>query len=267
MLDYSSNEDFDRKGFGLLEDGQFEEAVAVFKEAVEIFPFSAELFSGLGQAYGELGEYVLAARAFQNGLRYSPLDEEMWFGLGLCFLKMNRLSDAGASFEHVEHSLLKDPEALLHLAFAYYQIELPEEAAEYCRRALDLEANNAEALALFAICLHELGEAEEEIHNCMLSAIELEPFRWEWVEFYANLLYEEGEREESFHYFDEIPVTEFRSPDSLKRLIKLLRKYRKDPEKIRECKQRASEVADGDSFESFLYSLQEGWERVDEENS
>jgi len=264
MVDYTNSDDFDRKGFELLEDGQLEEAIAVFKEAIDLYPYSADIYAGLGHAYMEMGEYVQAARAYQQGLRYSPCDEDMWFGCGLCLLRMNRLEDAESCFDRLTDRLRRDPEANLSVAFGYYELERPEIALDYFRAASDLEEDNAEALALLAICIQETQGVTEEVHECMTRALDIAPERWDWMEYYANLLYEENDRYLAFQYFDQIPLEEMRIPDSFKRLVKLLKKYRKDADKIEQCKLWESGASKKDSLDCFLESLQEDYDLVDD---
>ena len=256
MVEYLSSED-DRTGYELLEEGRFEEAAHFFKSALDLRPYSSEVYAGLGHAYGEMGEYVLASRSFQEGLTLSPCDEEMWLGLAMCFLKMNRLKDADSCLDRLSFRIENDPEASLSLAFAYYQIEKPEEAVGYCRNVLAHEPDNAEALALKSVCLQEVEGTTPEVRRCMHRALLLEPTRWDWMEYYANLIYEEEEYEDAFLCFDRIPLDEIRTADSFERLIKLLKKFSKDSAKIKECKCLAREVEEFDSLEFFLNSLQE----------
>jgi len=258
MVDYPNSDEYDRKGFELLEEGQYEEAVAVFKEASALFPYNGDIYAGLGHSYLEMGEFVHAARTYRQGLSYSPEDEDMWLGLGLCLLKLNRLKDAQACFSKVTDRLEQDPDANLSLAFAYYQAEHPDTASGYCRKAIDLEDNNAEALALLAVCVRETEGVTDEVHECMRSALAIDPERWDWMEYYANLLYEESDRDAAFQYFDQIPLEEMRIPDSFRRLGKLLKRYRRDPQKMKQCKQWEAEAARSESYDSFLDSLQEG---------
>jgi len=256
MVDYLFGED-DRTGYELLEEGRYEEAVDFFKDALDLHPYSSEIYAGLGHAYGEMGEYVQASRAFQEGLSLSPCDEDIWLGLAMCFLKLNRLKDADACLERLSHRLENDGEASLSLAFSFYQIEKPEEAVCYCGNVLAREPDNAEALALKSVCLQEVEGTTREVRRCMHRALLLEPERWDWMEYYANLIYEEEEYEDAFLCFDKIPLDEIRTADSLERLIRLLKEFRKDNSKIKECKRLVREVEEFDSFEFFLNSLQE----------
>lgn len=257
MVQYKNSEDYERRGFELLESGRLQEAAALFRQATELFPFTGEFYSGLGQAYSEMGEYFLAARAFQKGLTYSPCDEEMWFGLGMCLLQLNRLQEAESCFERIEDRIHEDPDVLMQLAFAYYHIDCPEEAVSYCQEILERQPDHPEALAMLGVCLEETEQAPEEARQNLSRAIELQPERWDWVEYYANLLYEDGDCVKAFHYMDKIPLSSIRNQDSLKRLIKLLKKFRQDPQKIQNCRQRASEIAESENFEKFLFSLQD----------
>ncbi|MBI2193105.1 MAG: tetratricopeptide repeat protein [Planctomycetes bacterium] len=257
MAEFTSSGDYERKGFELLEEGRLEEAQSLFREALRLFPFSAELYSGLGQAYSEMGEYFLASRAFHQGLILSPGDEEMWFGCGLCLIQVNRLSQAQACFRRIEERLRNDPEALMQMALTYYDVDCLEETIQICRQVLAGQPEHAEALAMLGICLQETSQSPEEAHRNLRRAIELEPERWDWVEYYANILYEGGDRLNAFNYFDQIPLAAIRNQDSVQRLIQLLKKFRKDPDKVQSLKRRASEVARSNNFDLFLESLQE----------
>ncbi|MDA0837698.1 MAG: tetratricopeptide repeat protein [Planctomycetota bacterium] len=256
MVDYLNGED-DLTGYELLEEGRYEEAVDFFKDALDLHPYSADVYAGLGHAYGELGEYAQASRAFQEGLKLSPCDEDIWLGLAMCFLKLNRLKDADICLDRLSLRLENDVEASLSLAFSFYQIERPEEAVSYCENVLAREPDNAEALALKSVCLQEVEGTTREVRSCMHRALLLEPARWDWMEYYANLIYEEEEYEEAFLCFDKIPLNEIRTTDSFERLIKLLKRFRKDQTKIQMCKRMVRKVEEFDSLEFFLNSLQE----------
>jgi tetratricopeptide (TPR) repeat protein len=63
-----------RMGYALLEEGNAEAAIAVFKLEVKSFPESANGYDSLGDAYARHGDRKLAVESYEKALKLSPSD-------------------------------------------------------------------------------------------------------------------------------------------------------------------------------------------------
>lgn len=64
--------ELNNRGFELLREGRFDEAIALFHDAIRLDPRFAEAHINLGAAYFELGRHGEAAQALRNAVRLRP---------------------------------------------------------------------------------------------------------------------------------------------------------------------------------------------------
>ena len=63
---------FNMAGYGLLNSGRIDEAIALFKMNVELFPESWNVYDSLAEAYAVKGEKELAIRYYEKSLQLNP---------------------------------------------------------------------------------------------------------------------------------------------------------------------------------------------------
>jgi len=63
---------FNMAGYGLLNSGRVDEAIAIFKMNVELFPQSWNVYDSLAEAYAVKGEKELAIRYYEKSLQLNP---------------------------------------------------------------------------------------------------------------------------------------------------------------------------------------------------
>ena len=82
------------RGLEHWEQRDFQGSVRLYRQALWEFPDSVSLQLGLAYSYFYLKEYVNAVRCFEIVLRFQPENKRAMRGLGLCYLKLNRVVDA-----------------------------------------------------------------------------------------------------------------------------------------------------------------------------
>ena len=82
-----------------LADGNPHGAVEVLEAAVASEPEKASLHETLGRAYFAVSQIQRARAAFECALEIDPSDHYAHYGVGRCFERQNRLSDAAKHFK------------------------------------------------------------------------------------------------------------------------------------------------------------------------
>ena len=95
------------KLFALYRQGDFAGLADQIQLLLESFPNDPMLPSLMGAAQMELGDYQLAVKYYQRALQLRPGFEKLLNSLGICYLKLNRVTDAKESFEQ---ALKRNPE-------------------------------------------------------------------------------------------------------------------------------------------------------------
>jgi len=124
-----------RLGLQLEAEGRLEEARDALLAACKLNPAHPGPRSALAPLYGRLGDPVMAERMREEYERLRA------FG--------KRLTDASQNYDRNS----QDPAASMALAHLYREIGMPDEAAQWAKRALSLDAKHAPALEM----LEELG--------------------------------------------------------------------------------------------------------------
>jgi len=88
-----------QKGRELLEDGNPAQAAFVLERARSREPNKGSILEMLGMAYYGYCRYRDAARSFEEALEVDPTNDYAHYCLGLCFLKLDRRSEAGGHFK------------------------------------------------------------------------------------------------------------------------------------------------------------------------
>lgn len=115
------------------------EAVRRYKAAIEIYPDDWKFHKGLGSVYMQMKKYPEAEKELNEVIKLHPKDFESWLQLA-----DNRLSQRGTSLDGAEKAV---------------------------RKAMEIEPNNAEAIALLSLIQFINGkkeEAEKTYNTCLL---------------------------------------------------------------------------------------------------
>jgi tetratricopeptide (TPR) repeat protein len=112
----------------LLRTGNRQKAIEDFKKAHNAAPDSSQPSDALGAVYFPLGDYLTAAKYFEQSVKANPQDVTARFYLGTCWMKLGRYQQAVAEF-HAARKVVPD----------YWQAYQAE------ARALDAEGDFAAA--------------------------------------------------------------------------------------------------------------------------
>jgi Tfp pilus assembly protein PilF len=96
-----------------------------------------------------------------------PGNKDLYFNLGLTFLRLKDVESAKEQFETVVALDPEDTQALIMVAQVYFDLEDYVTAEMYFRQALDIEPENPDVLKRLGVTLTQMGRVEEglELYN------------------------------------------------------------------------------------------------------
>lgn len=156
----SSPKDFNallNMGKALQYQNDYDGAAEYYEKAIQENDESAECHLGLGRAYFEKKDYTKALEFFKNAVELSPDDVQALFYIAKCkdelcdFDKEGDSESVIAEYSKIAGSPDLPPEYNTTMALAYAKTGKIEEATEYCRKALAINAEDVEAHKLLGL--------------------------------------------------------------------------------------------------------------------
>ena len=203
-------------GIVYLKQNRFDDAIALFKQAIQLNPDHIPAYYSLGNAYYRGGDvekgveqikkyqalqpYAMQILQLETSLLRTPKNPQLWFQLGLVYMKYGRFAKAIKPLEksvelNPNNGPVYDP-----LAVCYMRLKRYDKMQQACQAAVDLAPNKASAHSNLGKSHFLQGEYVEAI-NAFSTAIQLDADN---PTFHFNLgkVYEKlGEMEKAGHKF------------------------------------------------------------------
>ena len=186
-------------GIAYLGSPYHEKAITEFKSAIELKPNYAEAYYGLGMAYRESKNYESSIEAYKEAIIIKPDFNEAYYGLGLTYFDAKKYEEAAEAFKYVvekqpdnidaiealglanEHLgryseasenfkqsiIINPPEKYKSLGLTYSLSGKYEEAIDACKKALELDPNNAKKYSDLGCTYMMAGRNDEAIEACL----------------------------------------------------------------------------------------------------
>ena len=146
-------------GFARLQTGNVNEALTHFREALEIDPTYAKAHNNLGNALLQIGQPDEAVAHYRKALEADPQFAEAHNDLGTVLQQKGELDEAIVHFQKALDINPKFAEARYNLGYAFQVKGRPEEAVAQYEKALEIKPGLAEALNNLAYLLATCPEA------------------------------------------------------------------------------------------------------------
>jgi tetratricopeptide (TPR) repeat protein len=131
-------------------------------------PFNKNAWFVLGVLYSHLDQKTKAEESFGFAVAIDDKFIAAWYQLGIVYMSLGNPTEAVHAFEmQLAHE--KTPDALIHLAGAYENLEQYQNAIKFYKQALELEEDADDALYGIAFCLYQLEKCMEAIHFVKLA--------------------------------------------------------------------------------------------------
>lgn len=200
---FLSSEEFDERAHALYNEGQYEQALDTLREGLSLYPNAVELHVGVGYARLAREEYAWARRSFEESLILDPDHEDALAGLGEVLLKFGQEEQGMRAFERtIALGYEDDVDLMLQIGRALFREGFVDQALGYFERAVAHAPESAEAAACIGYAQHRLGNDAEAIVG-LERALELDADFAEARVYLGNLLYDSGEFDAALHALEK----------------------------------------------------------------
>ncbi|MHB1415399.1 MAG: tetratricopeptide repeat protein, partial [Chloroflexota bacterium] len=140
--------------------GDLGRAAEIFRELAAEYPTLTVAHAALGSVLVATGDLDAAVKALARAAELSPEDVAIRNQLGVALFNQGAEEKAVASFQAAIDLAPDNLDAILNLAHLHRTAGRYGEASELIKRAMSLDATNADVLAAFGTLCLELGDAE-----------------------------------------------------------------------------------------------------------
>jgi tetratricopeptide (TPR) repeat protein len=134
------------KGEQLIHEGKYAQAIPKLEQATQQLPKNAQAWNHLGLAYHGNNQPLLAIRAYRQALVLDNKLAAARYNLGCLYLDQNELPNAIEQLTSYTYVQPNTPDGWVKLGTAQLRSSRLDLAERHFRTALDLQANNLEAL-------------------------------------------------------------------------------------------------------------------------
>ena len=258
---FMSSEEYDERAHTLYNDARYDEALAVLREGLTLYPHAVELHIGVGYARLAREEFAWARRSFEEALVLDGDHEDALAGYGETLLRFGQTADALRAFRRVlDLGYEDDLELMLQVGRALFRDGLVSEAKEFFEIASRQAPESAEAVALVGFAQHRLGEDEASI-STLRRALQLDADNAEARIYLGNILYDRGELEAALFHLDRTSPEDHWEELGIWRLIELkktIHRLSDDDADIRRWEDRLVELGgEPDAIDDMLAEIEQ----------
>jgi len=125
--------------------GDYDEALKIFREVLQQNPVATEAFVGIGDIYLIQKDWQRAEPAFARAVKLEPRSFEAQYGHAVSLQMMKKFIDAVRAYHRALTINPDDMGANMNIATTYLQMGRPQSALVFAERAVELEGNTAPA--------------------------------------------------------------------------------------------------------------------------
>ena len=218
---FLSSDDYDERAHQLYNEAQYDEAIETLREGLGRYPHAAELHVGMGYARLAREEYAWARRGFEEAIGLDPEHEDALAGMGEVLLKLGDRAGAIACFERIiALGFREDHDLMLQVGRALFREGVLDQARRFFEVAITGHPESAEAAACVGYAAHRLADEGGALY-CLRRALELDADHAEARIYLANLLYDRGEYEAALFHLERSAPADHCDGLAIWRLIEL----------------------------------------------
>jgi Flp pilus assembly protein TadD len=262
---FLSSEEYDERAHQLYNEGQYDEALDVLREGLGIYPTAVELHVGVGYARLAREEFAWARRAFEESLMLDPDHEDALAGLGETLLRFGQREAAVRSFRRIlELGYQDDVELMLQSGRALFREGLIAEAKDFFDIAVQQAPESAEAVSCVGYAQHRLADDDGAIAT-LRKALQLDADHAEARIYLGNILYDRGEYEAALYHLDRTSPEDHWDELGIWRLVELKKsvyRLKDDDPELKAWEDRLGELSgEPDDIDEMLAEIeQRAWD-------
>lgn len=226
----------------LVSEGAWSQAQQTLVTSLNLHPDCGRLWLLRGMAEFHLADYAQARRALEHAGLLVPLDGRMQCLLADCYARCGQIEQSRNLLSMLRDDPASDSAELLPLlAAGFGQTGDFENALATCRRAAELDPQDAAPHFGIAYYLRRLGYPAGMILPELTRAFELDPRHPVYRTSLALLLADDGRRDEAYDLLRELPVDRCQCACGLRRMKSLFQAVG-DMTRWQQCARRLDEI-------------------------
>jgi tetratricopeptide (TPR) repeat protein len=145
------------------EQGDYDEAIKIFREVLNQNPVATDAFVGIGDIYLIKQNWERAEPAFARAVKLEPRNFDAQYGHGVSLQMTKRFVDAVRAYHRALTINPEDMGANLNIATTYLQMGRPQSALVFAERAAELDGKLAPAQITLAATYQLLGRSHDAL--------------------------------------------------------------------------------------------------------
>ena len=182
-----------QRGVAALQNGNYQEAIRLFRDSVALDDQNPDSFNNLGWALYAAGDAVGAEKSYRRALELDPVNADFLNNLGIALGGLDRLEEAKAVYEEALIFQWKDPEIFHNYGVLLQEMGNLDQAQEAYGKALGLNPYREATVLSLGSVYRERGDREGAM-GAYYQAIELNPLYVDAHEALKLILWDSGER-------------------------------------------------------------------------
>jgi len=168
LMTKSVKEEFD-KGYLLYEEGNYIEAIEVYKKVLEEYPDAYIVNMSLGDSCFQIEDYVKAEEYYLKVLEQEPENHDVMIAIGNCYSNRGDNDKALEWYKKIDIEKIKDTVVLYNIGLYFQNSSQFQDAVVYFKKALELKED-------FLDVIYQLGLAYIAMGNNAEALVEFEKY-------------------------------------------------------------------------------------------
>jgi len=157
LMTESVKENFD-KGYIFYEEGNYIEAIEVFKKVIEDYPDAFIVNMSVGDCFFKMEDYAKAEEFYLKVLENDPDNNDVKMAIGNCYGNRGDTEKALEWYNKIEIENIKDPVVLYNIGIYFYNSSQVKDSMVYFKKALELKEDFLDAIYQLGLACLSLGD-------------------------------------------------------------------------------------------------------------
>jgi Flp pilus assembly protein TadD len=153
------------KGNEFFNNGQYQEAIAVYTKMLEENPDIYVLNKNIGNCYFEMEDYEQAEKQYLLILEQDPENSDALISIGNCYANRSENETALEWYGKVEFEKITDTTVLYNVGTNLYNSGNYADALRYYQRSVEIQPDNLDGIYQLGLCNLTLGNKEEAVKS------------------------------------------------------------------------------------------------------
>jgi Flp pilus assembly protein TadD len=153
------------KGNEFFNNGQYQEAIAVYTKMLEENPDIYVLNKNIGNCYFEMEDYEQAEKQYLLILEQDPENSDALISIGNCYANRSENETALEWYDKVEFEKITDTTVLYNVGTNLYNSGNYADALRYYQRSVEIQPDNLDGIYQLGLCNLTLGNKEEAVKS------------------------------------------------------------------------------------------------------